>query len=380
MVVLGFLIVKVLEKLNKYMTKQAFKKQNLAKDGLVNKLLKIPNKKNVVIELNNIFASKSVSDISVNELQSICDKYKIKSFNKIKKSLIDFYKICLVYFLRDKKLSGDEYESLRQIKQLLDLSDKDTEKIFQELTSLTYKKTLSEFLKDGKFSKDEKEELDKIKKSLSLDKKIADSIYNEKINETYRKYFDDAVVDERLSPDEERELDRIAENLGINIKTDENTKKLLNKYKLFWNIENGNIPLVDIHINLQKNETCHFMKEGVGLHETRKVTKRINYGGPTMRIKIAKGLYYRAGSMGVQSVSEEVMAHIDSGSLFLTNKRIIFMGAKKNVTIRFNKVLDFECFKNGISIIKDAGKSPFFEFNDDIDLFVVTLSSLLKND
>src|SRR5690606_2881585 len=126
-------------------------------------------------------------------------------------------------------------------------------------------------------------------------------------------------------------------SLGIDFNLDYNTKEMLDRYKLYWQIENGELPTIIPDINIQKSESLYF-KTSVKWLEQRRVTKRINYGGPTARIKIAKGVYYRMGSIGVQKVSEDVWQTIDSGQLYLTNKRLIFMGEKGNKIIQLNKI------------------------------------------
>ncbi len=83
------------------------------------------------------------------------------------------------------------------------------------------------------------------------------------------------------------------------------------------------------------------------------------------------------GSVGVQRVSEDVWQTIDSGKVYLTNKRLIFMGSKVNKTIRLNKILDINPFKNGIDIQKETGKSPFLEFSNNVDIFSMILVRLM---
>jgi hypothetical protein len=92
-----------------------------------------------------------------------------------------------------------------------------------------------------------------------------------------------------------------------------------------------------------------------------------------MRIKIAKGLYWRAGSIGVHKISQDVLSLIDSGTAFLTNKRIIFMGGKKNTNIALNKILDINPYSNGVEIHKATGKSPFIEISNNADIFCMIL-------
>ncbi len=361
------------------MARSTFKKKDLEQESIFHKFFRVPKKSNAAIEINNLLASKGIEKVKPDEIIEIYTKYKLKSSKQIQAHLEELYKSYLEFCLKDKKLSKEELNCLKLLKKLFDFSDNDLKSIEEDTIIKVYGESLSEFLKDNKLSSEEKKKIEQLKKDIILDDKIAKEICGKKVQEIYNRYLNEAISDARLSPQEEKQLKAIAENLHItDIKADEATKKQLEKYQLFWSIENGNIPSVEHEINLQKNEKCYFVKD-VELHELRRITKRINYGGPTFRVKIMKGLYYRVGSLAVRPVSEDIMTRIDSGKLYLTNKRLIFNGSKKNTTIRLNKIIDFEGFRNGVSIDKDSGKSPFYTFSEDIDLFCVTLGALLKN-
>jgi len=73
-----------------------------------------------------------------------------------------------------------------------------------------------------------------------------------------------------------------------------------------------------------------------------------------------------------------VWQNIDGGKIYLTNKRLIFMGKKGNKTIAINKSLDIEPFKNGVFIQKESGKGPFLEFSDNVDIFSMILVRLMN--
>ena len=53
------------------------------------------------------------------------------------------------------------------------------------------------------------------------------------------------------------------------------------------------------------------------------------------------------------------------------------MGEKGNKTIRINTILDITPYSNGVDIQKDAGKSPFLDFKDNIDVFSMILVRLM---
>jgi len=79
----------------------------------------------------------------------------------------------------------------------------------------------------------------------------------------------------------------------------------------------------------------------------------------------------------VQRVTEDVWQTIDTGHIYLTNKRLIFMGNLGNKIIRLNKILDITPYKNGVDIQKETGRSPFLEFSENVDIFSMMLVRLM---
>ena len=111
--------------------------------------------------------------------------------------------------------------------------------------------------------------------------------------------LDGAIADQQLSPEEYEELRLLARNLRVSATMDSATQRTLGRYRLFWQIENSDAPEIDAGINLIRGERG-FYRCDAAWHELKQVTRRFNYGGPTVRIKIMKGVYWQAGSLGVQ--------------------------------------------------------------------------------
>src|SRR5687767_5028586 len=124
-------------------------------------------------------------------------------------------------------------------------------------------------------------------------------------------------------------------------------------------IEDGDLPSVEVPILLQRVEICHFSGASAH-HEIKTITKRIHYSGPAASIKIMKGVRWRVGSIAVQKVTTDVMTQLDTGNLYVTNKRVFFDGTKKNISIPLGKITQFTVFKDGVQIEKEAGKDPYF--------------------
>jgi tellurite resistance protein len=355
-----------------------FKERQLYHQTFFQKLFKIKLKENAIIEINNLLAVKNILSINIEEIENIINNYKINFHKYFKNELLGFFATYLRYCLNDNHLSATEIKELNHLKRLFNLNDTDTKKIYDDTTTDVYKKAVSTVVADGILDKEEKIFLENIEKNLHLPKNIADNIYKESASSILHRFINNAISDQRLSPEEENELSEIANNLNIELSYDTTTKKLLDKYRLFWQIENGILPVVHADISLQKNENCHLIVD-INWLEQRTVTKRINYGGARVRIKITKGFYVTSGSIQTQRITEDVWKNIDSGKIFLTNKRVIFMGLKANKTIALKKILDFSVYSNGIQLEKDSGKSPFFEFNTNTDILGMILGKLIRD-
>jgi len=354
------------------MNSTPFRQKGLEEAGFFKKLCGIPQRSNALIELNNLLATKSPLEISVEQVAEIAERYKVDFHKHFFGDVATIYETYLRFALQDRELSEDETRNLSSLKRLLMLTDSEATSILKRVASEVYKEAVGEVLADGVISEQEKELLAKLEAQLSIPSEISQRIYDEMRKQVYKSRVDSIIADERISPDEQKELDLLAKNLNISVQTDDVTRRLLDKYRLFWLIENQGPPELAVDINLQRGEKCHFTTE-CSWNEFRKVRVSYGYSGPTMRIKIAKGLYWRAGNIAVRPVSKEELTLIESGTLYLTNKRLVFVGSRKSSSIRLDKVLDFEPYKDGIFIQKDSGKSPFLGFTDRVDVFCVTM-------
>ena len=121
--------------------------------------------------------------------------------------------------------------------------------------------------------------------------------------------------------------------------------------------------------------------ERVDLYEEKKVTKSVSYHGPTLRLKIFPGVYYRAGNFGVGRKTENEFVKIDSGVLYITSERLIFTGSTNNKTIKYNKIINFRFEKDeGIEIVKDSGNSQYFIFKNNLLYAAQLIQHFIKSE
>lgn len=110
----------------------------------------------------------------------------------------------------------------------------------------------------------------------------------------------------------------------------------------------GNLPF-----NLQKTEKIVWVFQGVDYYEQKTRTRYVG-GSQGVSIRIAKGVYYRTGGFKGERVQTSETVHADTGLLGVTNKHIYFAGTAKRFRIKYNKIVAFEPYSDGIGIQRDA--------------------------
>ncbi|MHB0756902.1 hypothetical protein [Polaribacter sp. M15] len=357
-----------------------FKIRENKKPSLIGKLLKRTPKENALVEINNLFVENQndLTKVSLEQIQEISEKYKLNLNKKFKNLRIDLFRKYVLHSLEDNILDKEEIKTFFHLKELLHLTELEIKQVLGFETKKIYEQEVKKAVLDGELTNNEKENLELLKKNLLIKDNVAEDILKTNSEEILKDFINNAISDKRLSDEEFEKMNEISLSLGIEPKLNNRTKENLDLYRLYWLIENGEIPVYNNPpINIQKSESLYFMTS-VNWKEQRRVTKRVNYGGVTARVKIAKGVYYRMGSFSAKTVSDDVWQVIDNGTIYLTNKRLIFMGSRGNKTIRINKILNIAPYRNGIDIQKETGKSPFLEFKDNVDIFSMILTRIMN--
>ncbi len=360
------------------MSSNVYQVRPLAQRSFFQKLFKQHPEENAVTELNNLLATKAISAITDADISAIEKNYSIRLIKEFKLNLEEFYAVYLHHCLADKVLSEQEMADLLHLKYLLRLDDKTIEKLHAMLGEMIYRQSFEAAVADGRLTPAENEFLNKLEVTLRLPKSLADKISAETRMSFIENYVSGVIADQRLSPAEEQEMSAIAASLNVNVQLSAQTKEQLRKLKLYWAIENLQLPIVHADIQLQKNEVCYFTQTNVKWFERRRVSTRSTSLGYRYSLKLAKGFYLGSRTSYVNTSSTEALKEVNSGNLYLTNKRLVFVGINKNSTIRLERLVQFTPFTDGVELDKDSGKSPVLQLRTDADLFCMILGRLLN--
>ncbi len=347
----------------------------MKKPSFFQRLCKKNPSENGYIEIHNLFAKyqDTITVITAAQVEELDKKYKFQIAKKFKKERLALFETYVDHCLIQKKLKNQDIDTLNHIRAILQLNHSDTDELLVKKSLAVFESEVSRFLSMRVCTDETKTYLFEFSTGLQLPLSVAQDGFASVAKKAVDTYLNPILEGERISPEEKVAFYKFAESVGGVV--DDELRRTLERYEKYWQIEHGDIPTITPDINLQKSENLYFTTL-IDWMEYRKVSKGVNYAGPTARIKIAKGVYYRMGSLKTRPISEDILQVIDSGELYLTNKRLIFVGERGNKTIGIHKILTINPYSNGVDIQKDTGKSPFFQFSTDVQMFSLILIML----
>ncbi|HFD31379.1 MAG TPA: hypothetical protein ENJ28_01510 [Gammaproteobacteria bacterium] len=201
-----------------------------------------------------------------------------------------------------------------------------------------------------------KSSIDQVASSSHIDTSMKKSLVVSGWERAVEAAFDDGV----LTEDEESALSELKQYFSLSqqdLDRNGSFTKLV-KGAVLRDILDGNLPervRIDgsLPFNLQKTEKVVWVFQNVDYYE-EKTRSRYVGGSQGVSIRIAKGLYYRAGAFKGERVQTSETIHADTGLLGVTNKHIYFAGPSKRFRINYNKIVAFEPFSDGIGVQRDA--------------------------
>ncbi len=356
-----------------------FVTKSLVEPKGIDKLLKKIPVENFIVEVNNLLANNSLDEISAGRVQQLADKYKLKNASQTFKS--ELLQMLKDFIILHFGVWGDkDFSSVQKLQNVLDISEGDFEKEFKPLATELFKEQVALTLNQTKKYKENDQQFEQLRTQFGLTKDEHDQVLNEVRQSIVQTFAGKIISDQRISPQEREALDQLCKGLDVSPVFDSDSKKTLERFENLWQIENGSLPTYGTDIILQKDETCHY-KGSAKLFEIRTKTTGVKYGGLSTRLRITKSLYYRAGNIKTTRETKDVMTLIDSGDLYVTNKRILFNGDKSNKIIRYSQIIDLTPYTDGVGIVRDTGKESTFQLSEgDGETLIATITRLIGDE
>ncbi|MDF9798473.1 hypothetical protein OKW21_003736 [Catalinimonas alkaloidigena] len=361
---------------------QAFYKSELETVSLWGKLKGQKVEKNAVIEINNLLSEKAVMDVRADDIQEIMDKYDLNLYTDFDDgSMRELYKKYLRFCFDDNHLDSEEITRLRHLKKLLGLTDKAVEIANHQICQEVYERELDAALEDNRLDAKELQFLKQLQNKLQLPQSWVDSIYQHKAQSIIIRFVKGAIEEKRLSPDEEKELKALIDNLGIEPQLDTATQAELAKYRLFWQIENGELPSIYVPIKLKAEEYAYFLTDVQSYEERKSEKEDATTSASSLKIKLSNSNYWHPEHTSPFTAEEEQWKSIVSGKAYISSQRIILREKEKEneKSVKLSVIKNFVVYPNGLMLIRDKQKKIFLQTNAYTDVFSMILGRVLRN-
>ena len=327
-----------------------------------------------------MLAARALPDVTRADVDAILTRHRV-NLSRRREVVLRLWRQALREFLRDDSLSDNEVEYLAKLRHLFALTDRDVERAHIALAEPRYAEAFSEAVADEKLTPEELARLEKLAVALRLPERARRKAQEAPIQEAVERVLARVVADRRLSPAEEQALRDLQRNLGMpELRFGPATQAALDKYALLWRIENGELPFIagPSPVPLQDGELCHLACRSFW-HEQRNYTARAERASAGGSVKVPRGLTYRVDGAAPKRAARDGLAPVDWGALYVTSRRLVFIGQKTRETIRFAELLGLEVFADAIVLEKTSGRKPHLFLEGDVEVIASILSEVMAH-
>jgi Holliday junction resolvasome RuvABC ATP-dependent DNA helicase subunit len=239
----------------------------------------------------------------------------------------EMWKSAYRFFIKDRAISAEEHAYLESLRRLLNIGFDYAMEVEEELMVPVYRQAVQHLVADGDVSDDEREQLELLAADMRLPLTRAKEELRKESIAAIEHLWVAADSDNRIDPEEARALRAAANNLGVSLSTAEEARVRLGE---LWReaVTGEKLPFLATDLRLPEGEGAYFTCDARWL-ETRK-------------------------ERGYETLKE-----IDRGTLHITNRRVLFQGTGKTISLPFAKIIGIELYSDAVLLKKQAGRNPY---------------------
>ena len=311
---------------------------------------------NALIELTNaIVDSGRPSDVSKETINNIHSRYRLNVYNEFSHEIATAY-IAFARHVFDAlaktELKQKDVDDIAALQEIFQIPADSVRRLNLKAGATIYRDALKAALSDSVVTEKEKEDLLHLGRQLDLDEDTMHALYNQSLYNLIQDKVEAALKDGELSPDEEADINEICERFDIDVSYEKNTESAIRRAKRLWQLKHAPLSPINVDIQLKRGENCFALFNAIWLEVRRSAAMPWHPRYTTVADNSEIALSYAP-------IVEDCLAEIDAGQLYLTNKRLIFVGKGTTTTIPFSKILRIEQFREGIKVHKETGRSPY---------------------
>lgn len=311
---------------------------------------------NSIIELTNAIVDYGrPAAIPQKDIDRIHSKYHFNIYNRFSIEVAPVYMAFVRQVfsgLANTELTQDDVDDIAALQAIFQIPNDSIERLNYKAGSTVYRDALKKALADSILSEEEKKGLLHLGRQLDLDEGTMHELYNQSLSDLIQEKVEAALEDGELSPNEESDINATCERFDIDLSYTANTKRAIRRAKELWQLKHAPLLPINVDIQLKRGEDCFASFDALWLEVRRSAASPWHPQYMTSSDKSEIALSYAP-------IVEDCLTEIDAGKLFLTNKRLIFVGKGTTTTIPFSKILKIEQFREGIKVHKETGRSPY---------------------
>jgi hypothetical protein len=222
-----------------------------------------------------------------------------------------------------------------------------------------YHESLERALADGILTEDETRELATVREQSDLSEAEVRMVGLS----LYRRALRDAVADSRITEQEEEVLQRMRTQLDLSDRDLRGEGAQVQRVRLLAEIERGHLPQVVAPVQLATGEAGHWVMQA-------RLADRLSTPGRKSELRsvnfdvAATAPFSACGERAELRTSDELLP-IDVGMLVVTDRRLLFRGARRTVAVPHMKMRAVDLYKDGIAVEAiDPAHRHFFIVDD----------------
>lgn len=186
-----------------------------------------------------------------------------------------------------------------------------------------------------------------------------------------------------LTPSEQQKVDEYVSTLGfsiINLPASLQGSHIeeLGQSSILSDIQAGRHPryVINAPIILAKGEDALWCYNNVTMYQEK---IRREYVGSTggFSFRVMKGVRYRTGGFKGHPVETSYMENMGIGSLYVTNKNIIFMGQTRSIKVPYSKIIGINPYSDGMEVQRDGNNVKRLVFQGFDCSFVLNIINII---
>ena len=202
---------------------------------------------------------------------------------------------------------------------------------------------------------------------LSNDK--LQDVYQYMLNQATDNYMKDGL----LTDTEQQRIDEYTSTLGLR------GVAIVEQNKLLKQLQQGIIPQTNIYapILLGKDESVLWCYDNVTMWQ-EKVKREMVGSHSGFSFRVMKGVTYRTGGFKGHPVEHSYMDNSGTGSLYITNKNIIFHSTERSIKIPYKKIIGLNPYQDGMGVQQDGSNAKKLVFQGFDCSFVMNVMSFIS--